>query len=539
MPRPSLRFSILLAVALALGASLAGAAVHPAPRAEHDGMIHACAKLKDGKLRTVPAGTHCFLRERARCRGTSRDRRASRPAGSAGPASAPGRGARRRTRSNRRPGAGRARRARGGRRRPAERRRPGGTPARQARRARRDRRGRRARRAAGRQGRPRRRVASIDDLEGLAHGRRPDRHRHRRLRLEPVVLTCVARGGGGGGTRRRSPRQRGDDRKRRRRATSSSRSSTRARRRSRRRLEGRLPLGRRIGTPARDGPGRHDPRARRFLPPRRRRLLGGAAPDQSFSTGLAAPAAGSAFATRPGALDSVGWGAAANGLSEGAPAAPPAGGSSESAYPTGTTPATTPLTSPSRPPRPRERPTSTADLRPAPSAAARANGRPAACAAPGAQRHFLRAAPQNADLADEPAQAAPDRRRASCHRRRAGPRRLRQRRPGRRGRGNVVRVARRARPPPCAALPGRVRRGALPGQVVEAAGRLHRRRACGGSRGRRRAHADARLLDGRRGGDLGCDEPRSRACSGSRRGSPTGFRSSHYAGSGSTSSTAR
>ena len=118
--------------------------------------------------------------------------------------------------------------------------------------------------------------------------------------------------------------------------------------------------------------------------------------------------------------------------------------------------------------------------------------------------------------------------------------RVRERRPGAEVRGNLERVARVARRPARAALPAaRVRRGALPDQVVAAprlcvddaraavARSAPSGRCCSASRWAAQSRSRPRT------------SRRSSACSGSRRGSPTGSRSSRSAASGSTSSTAR
>src|SRR3954471_418907 len=79
---------------------------------------------------------------------------------------------------------------------------------------------------------------------------------------------------------------------------------------------------------------------------------------------------------------------------------------------------------------------------------------------------------------------APDRRGAAHHWRRGNRRHLRERRPVRRGGGDVERVARVARAPTGAALSAaRVRRGPLPRQVVASARGVRRRRARGRERG--------------------------------------------------------
>ena len=106
--------------------------------------------------------------------------------------------------------------------------------------------------------------------------------------------------------------------------------------------------------------------------------------------------------------------------------------------------------------------------------------------------------------------------------------------PEQRGRGNLERVARVARPPPRAAVSGaRLRRGAVPDQVVEAARLCVEDARAAVGRDRRAADAAARLLDGRRGRGQAADEPRSKPSSASRPGSPTACRSSRCAASGS------
>ena len=102
--------------------------------------------------------------------------------------------------------------------------------------------------------------------------------------------------------------------------------------------------------------------------------------------------------------------------------------------------------------------------------------------------------------------------------------RLRQRRPGREVAGHLERLARVARRTARAALPrARLRRGALPDQVVAALLELCVEDCARGDRGgRRRPDAPARLLDGRRGRDLGRRRAAaSPACSASHPGSPT------------------
>ena len=118
--------------------------------------------------------------------------------------------------------------------------------------------------------------------------------------------------------------------------------------------------------------------------------------------------------------------------------------------------------------------------------------------------------------------------------------RLRERRPGARGRGHVERFARVARRRLAPRFPGaafaevryRIKSWKRLDACIADAARPRSTRSA-------RADAAARLLDGRRGRDLAATSRRSSACSGSRRGSPTGSRSSRSAASGSTSSTAR
>ena len=342
MPRPSLRFSILLAVALALGASLAGAAVRPDPRAEDDGIIHACAKLKDGKLRTVPAGTHCFVRERALswnvqgpqgepgpqgAQGPQGDpgpqgpagargaTGAAGPAGPAGPAGADGA-----------PGAQGPAGAAG----PQG---PAGGPAGPAGPA-------GPKGDKGDKGDPGASLSSIDDLAGL---RCTNNGQTGTVSVgydtNKIVLTCVAGGGGGGGT-------------------------TGAALRVNEVMTGNVGAASdefvevfNAGTTAvdaggfkvvyRSASGSSDTTlatvpAGTTIAPGAFYLLGGSAysgthaADQSFSTGLAAT--GGAVGVRDSTgklLDSVAWGTAANGLGEGAVAAAPAAGSSDIRLPDG------------------------------------------------------------------------------------------------------------------------------------------------------------------------------------------------------------
>ena len=122
---------------------------------------------------------------------------------------------------------------------------------------------------------------------------------------------------------------------------------------------------------------------------------------------------------------------------------------------------------------------------------------------------------------------------------RPGRRRARQRRHRQGGAGHLERDERAAHERARAAVPrARLRRGALSRQDVERARLVHGGRARG-ARPRRAALAARRLLDGRRGLDR-----RRRAriaspgCSASRRGFPSGCRSTGSAASGSTCSTA-
>ena len=143
-----------------------------------------------------------------------------------------------------------------------------------------------------------------------------------------------------------------------------------------------------------------------------------------------------------------------------------------------------------------------------------------------------------------PCTDSPHRRGDARHRpgrRRGG--RLRQRRPGRARSRALERVARVARRRLAPRVPGaRVRRGPLPGQVVEAARPVHRGRPRGARR-RERGGARTLLLGFSMGGAVAiaaAGEPRRRArWSAWRRGSPTASTSRALAAGASPSSTAR